>query len=152
TGRSPSRAENPAAVIHRVCYETPRPIRDINPDVPGWLCAIIDRLLAKKPAERIQTAAELAMLLERGAASAERGTLDVPKPSLRSSRSAFRVPNSALLVAAGLLLAATGVWVIIKNQHGQETARIQVPDGSSVTVVPGANLPPAGQPSRPTAN
>ena len=34
TGRPPFRAENTLAVLKRVCEDTPRPIREINPEVP----------------------------------------------------------------------------------------------------------------------
>jgi serine/threonine protein kinase len=64
TGRSPFRAETTMGVLRRVCDDTPRPIREVNPDVPDWLAAIIDRLLAKDPADRFATAAEVAELME----------------------------------------------------------------------------------------
>src|SRR5262249_10781699 len=52
TGRSAFRAPSTVAVIRRVCDETPRPIRAVNPDVPEALCRLIERLHAKKPADR----------------------------------------------------------------------------------------------------
>ncbi len=45
--------------------------------------------------------------------------------------------NTKLLIgagAAGFLFLLLGVWVIIRNQNGQEVARVQVPEGGSVTV------------------
>ncbi len=63
TGHSPFRATTVTGAIHRVCEDTPRPIREVNPDIPDWLTGIIDRLLAKKPDERFQTAAEVAEVL-----------------------------------------------------------------------------------------
>jgi hypothetical protein len=51
------------AVLKRVCEETPRPVREVNPEVPDWLAAIIARLHAKNPAKRYQSAAEVADLL-----------------------------------------------------------------------------------------
>jgi hypothetical protein len=63
TGRAPFRASGTMAVLKRVCEETPTPIRESNPDVPDWLVAIIDKLHAKDPAQRNQTAAEVAELL-----------------------------------------------------------------------------------------
>ncbi len=51
-GRSPFRAETTLAVLRRVCEDTPRPLREINPEVPDWLEAIIARLHAKSPAEQ----------------------------------------------------------------------------------------------------
>jgi serine/threonine-protein kinase len=64
-GHAPFRAESPLAVLRRVCDDRPRPIREINPEVPSWLELIIARLMAKDPADRFQTATEVALLLER---------------------------------------------------------------------------------------
>jgi formylglycine-generating enzyme required for sulfatase activity len=63
TGRPPFRASGTMAVLKRVCEETPRPIREINPEIPDWMCVIIQRLQAKNPAERFQSAGEVAELL-----------------------------------------------------------------------------------------
>jgi len=63
TGRSPFRAETTVAVLRRVCDDAPRPIREVNPDIPQPLVGIIDRLLAKDPEQRFQTAQEVADLL-----------------------------------------------------------------------------------------
>ncbi|WP_145109670.1 serine/threonine-protein kinase [Gimesia panareensis] len=63
TGRSPFRASNLAAVVRRVCDDTPRPIEEVNEEIPDWLIEIIDCLLEKQPEHRIQTAAEVAELL-----------------------------------------------------------------------------------------
>jgi serine/threonine protein kinase len=52
TGRPAFRAPTTVAVIRRVCDETPRPIREVNPDIPEALCRVIDRLHAKKPPGR----------------------------------------------------------------------------------------------------
>src|SRR5262249_42968456 len=65
TGRAPFRANGTMAVLKRVCEETPTPIRETNPDVPDWLVAIIDKLHAKDPVQRYQSAAEVAELLGR---------------------------------------------------------------------------------------
>src|SRR5262249_50554364 len=65
TGRPAFRAPPPVAVIRRVCDETLRPIREVNPDIPEALCRLIDRLHAKKPADRPTSAKELADLLAR---------------------------------------------------------------------------------------
>ena len=50
--------------LRQVSDEVPQPVRALNPDVPAWLEAFIHRLLAKVPAKRFQTAAEVAALLE----------------------------------------------------------------------------------------
>ena len=63
SGRPPFRASTTLAVLKRVAEDTPRPIREIIPEVPEWLCAIVEKLHAKKPDERFQTAREVAELL-----------------------------------------------------------------------------------------
>ncbi|HEY1067323.1 MAG TPA: serine/threonine-protein kinase [Pirellulales bacterium] len=65
TGRPPFRAAASQAVLDRVCNETPRPVREIEPSVPEWLAAVIEKLHAKDPSERFQTAQETADLLTR---------------------------------------------------------------------------------------
>lgn len=79
TGHSPFRASTTMGVLKNVCDATPRPIRDLNPEVPDWLCAIIVRLLAKDPARRFATAKEVAELLEQWLAHVQR-PLSVPVP------------------------------------------------------------------------
>ena len=63
TGIPPFRAETPLAVLRRVSDDEPRPIRQLNPEIPDWLEAIVERLHAKDPADRFASASELADLL-----------------------------------------------------------------------------------------
>ena len=65
SGRPPFRGSTAVAVLKRVTDERPRPIQDILSDVPDWLCAIIEKLHAKNPDERFQTAKEVADLFAR---------------------------------------------------------------------------------------
>src|SRR5262249_1187819 len=65
TGRPAFRAGAPLAVMKRVCEETPRSIREQNPNIPEWLEVIVMKLLEKAPAVRFQSAAELSGLLGR---------------------------------------------------------------------------------------
>jgi serine/threonine protein kinase len=63
TGHSPFRAETTVAVLRRICDGAPRPVRQVNPDVPEWLSSIIARLLSKRPGDRFSSAEEVARLL-----------------------------------------------------------------------------------------
>ncbi len=69
SGRPPFRASSTLAVLKRVAEDTPRPIQEIIPEVPQWLCDLIARLHAKKPEDRIGTAREVADLLGQGLAA-----------------------------------------------------------------------------------
>ena len=62
-GRPPFRAANTFAVLKRVCEDTPRPLQDVIPGMPDWICLIINRLLEKNPDDRFQSAEALAALL-----------------------------------------------------------------------------------------
>ena len=64
TGRVPFRAETSYGVLRRITDEEPRPIREINPDIPDWLGHIVARLMAKRREDRFQSANEVATLLE----------------------------------------------------------------------------------------
>ena len=66
SGRPPFRASTMLAVLKRVAEDTPRPIPEIIPEVPQWLCDIITRLHAKNPADRFSRAQEVADLLAKG--------------------------------------------------------------------------------------
>jgi CheY-like chemotaxis protein/RIO-like serine/threonine protein kinase len=65
TGRVPFEAGSTVSLIAKLLAEEPSPPEAINADVPPALSALILRLLAKKPADRVQTATELAQLLNR---------------------------------------------------------------------------------------
>lgn len=65
SGRPPFRAPNSIAVLKRVVDDMPRPIQEIIPETPTWLCDIISKLHAKKPEDRFASAQEVADLLGR---------------------------------------------------------------------------------------
>lgn len=63
TGRPPFRATTTLAVLKRVAEDEPRPIREIIPEVPEWLCRIVEKLHAKDPEQRFQSVREVADVL-----------------------------------------------------------------------------------------
>jgi serine/threonine protein kinase len=46
-GRTPFQAETTLGTLRRICDGRPTPLADIRPDIPGWLVAVIDRLMEK---------------------------------------------------------------------------------------------------------
>ncbi|HEX4611716.1 MAG TPA: serine/threonine-protein kinase [Urbifossiella sp.] len=59
-GTAPFDGKTPLVVLKRVTDETQTPLRQVNPEIPVWLSDVVDRLLAKEPADRFQTAQEVA--------------------------------------------------------------------------------------------
>lgn len=64
TGRPPFRSEAAYGILRRITDSDPRPICEINSEIPEWLCAIIARLLAKHPADRFENAREVVDLFD----------------------------------------------------------------------------------------
>ncbi|MFM7250623.1 MAG: protein kinase domain-containing protein [Planctomycetaceae bacterium] len=64
TGQPPFRAESSHAVLRQVTDVEPADVRLANPDLPAWCAGIIRRLLAKDPAARYRSAAEVGDTLE----------------------------------------------------------------------------------------
>ena len=62
TGKPPFDAKTPLAVLKRIADEQHPPLKSVNPDVPDWLSDAVDRLLAKNPADRFQSARDVADL------------------------------------------------------------------------------------------
>lgn len=103
------------------------PIRAVRGDISEALVAILGRMTAKLPAERFQTAAEVAAALEtyaagsnlKGAPSEQRssrvGSSDV------SDRRVFRLGWLALWIAGLLVLSATPVYVV--QRYGDRLAQ-----------------------------
>jgi sugar lactone lactonase YvrE len=150
TGRPAFRAPTTMAVICRVCYEIPRPIREVNPDIPEALCRLIERLHAKKPADRPASTQEVAELLaglladlNQGRSRSARGTPAPQDPArqVRPTRHRWRGAAAALvLLAVGLGAGeATGLTdvrgTVIRLLSPEGTLVVEVDDpGVSVAV------------------
>jgi hypothetical protein len=153
TGRPAFRAETTVAVIRRVCDETPRSIRVVNADIPAPLCRLIERLHAKKPANRPASASEVAdeltgLLAElsdprtprSGVSVAPRATYSAALRAWLGRRKWIWAAAALFLLCAGLGLGeATGVTdvrgTVIRLFSPEGTLVVEVDDpGVSVAV------------------
>lgn len=108
TGHSPFRAETTMAVLRRVSDVQPRPIQDINPQIPEWLAAIVAKLHEKEPEDRFQTAAEVADLLGRCLAFVQQPSVAALPRVPRLRRSDTRVAHWGVAAIAIVLVAGLG--------------------------------------------
>jgi eukaryotic-like serine/threonine-protein kinase len=69
TGHTPFEADNYTALAHSHIYETPPPPSRYNPRVSPAVQAVILKALEKSPADRFQTAVEMATALEQAVAT-----------------------------------------------------------------------------------
>ncbi len=58
-GSLPFVADSPTSMIFQHVYERPRPLREVAPHVPPALAGLVEKLLAKSPDERHQSAEEV---------------------------------------------------------------------------------------------
>ncbi|MDW8267467.1 MAG: serine/threonine-protein kinase, partial [Gemmataceae bacterium] len=161
SGRPPFRAANTLAVLKRVAEDEPRPIREIIPETPDWLCAIIAKLHAKNRDDRFSSAQEVADLLARCLSDLQqRGRVEsfgaaapvVPKPT--ASPTEPIAPASVLhprsphrrrwLVAATLLItlfAGLGLTEATGVTNVRSTViRLFSPDGTLIVEVDDPNV------------
>jgi hypothetical protein len=113
SGLPPFRGTTTLGVMRQVCEETPTPIRSLNPDIPEWLEALIARLLARDPAQRFQSAGEVAALLE-GYLAHLREPVNIAAPSFRALPPPSCVtakPSWAGSLLGGALAAAALLFV-----------------------------------------
>ena len=95
-GHSPFRASTTMGVLKRVCHDPPRPIQELNPDIPIWLSRIILKLLAKRPDDRFQSAREVAELLERWLAHVQQ-PMATPIPPVAPVQKSASGPGSFVM-------------------------------------------------------
>lgn len=161
TGRSPFRATSLAAAIKRVCQDAPRPIEEINPEVPAWLISLVMQLLSKQTEHRVQTAADVAVMLEGQLASLQQpgfspSTTLVPTgppsvaanpqpsaPTRTRKRSSLPV---AMQWVGGLLIIMPLLFSGISHTLGRSglTAGTILPAWEATIVIALASVPPGG--------
>ena len=75
TGRLPFEADTYTAIALKHLHEPPPPVTQFNPAVPPQLARIVDKVLAKQPANRYRTAGQLGRILSsyRQSSQAETG-------------------------------------------------------------------------------
>ena len=111
-GRSPFRGLNLLDTLRRVTSEEPAPLSDLRPGLPAELIELVDRLLAKDPADRPQNARMVVDALERlRATSAEL----LPTSTAGTAESGHPAPVSQELRSADQGYSAasdlpTGEW------------------------------------------
>ena len=131
-GRKPFDAESMHGVLFKVMQDEPAPLADLAPELPHALVQVVERALAKDPAERFQSAGELlaALRLARVASAGRANERAEPQrpagaashapareASRSGARSAVRPPEktSALGPAAshGRLYLAIGLVAVL---------------------------------------
>lgn len=130
TGHSPFEAENGLAMLDRIVHHRQAPVRELNPDVPDSLSALVDRLLEKDPFLRPRSAGEVVSVLESLAwrQSTESGVTtlqDIPDgatlpgfqtaPALPVREAAWKRPAMAAAAVSLLALSLAGGAYVLRR-------------------------------------
>ena len=149
TGRTPYGSESVSDLVRKQAGEPVTAVRELAPDVPPGVEAVVTRALAPHPESRPSSAEELARALE--AAGAERPTEPLVPPGaptvpLRHRPRRHVVTRSRTAVAAlvmATLLALAAAFVLISSERDDGAAR------APTRVQP---VPPAATPERQAEN
>jgi serine/threonine protein kinase/tetratricopeptide (TPR) repeat protein len=120
TGTVPFHADTPTAVIYQHIYEKPRPLRELNPEVPEAIEAIVLKMLEKKPRDRYsdpsilladldayETGVAVTATLPGATVPAYPKTLEIDATPTHSTPS-LAVPEQAPSVSKALLAGIAG--------------------------------------------
>lgn len=123
TGRPPFVSDSSFAVMRKICEEQPVPVRELNPGIPQWLEATIEKLMSKQPEARFGSAREVADLLESALAHAQQPE-NVPLPQELKKLAHLKHPlvrhRKALIMTATLvtILATIGMLMSAISNGG----------------------------------
>lgn len=92
-GESLFKATTPIGVMLKHATESPPPIRQIRPELPPGIEAVLTKVLAKQPAERYQTAREFMQAMSRAVGSTTTSEPIRPTPTTSIPSSTARQPN-----------------------------------------------------------
>ncbi|MGH7731387.1 MAG: serine/threonine-protein kinase, partial [Candidatus Eiseniibacteriota bacterium] len=119
-GAPPFDGDSSAAILAKQLTATPAPIRHLRSDVSAALAAVIERMLAKDPAERFQRAADVSRALVEALPTAARDRVKVP---LRRHLVSVAVKSLVGLGAVGCLAFVAfvaGAVVVIQALLSEE--------------------------------
>jgi hypothetical protein len=128
-GHTPFRASTAMGVLHRICSDPHRPIRQINPDVPKQVADLIDKLMAKNPCHRFASMSDVVKQLEQLLSTLQSGAWEElhrrePTRSLRLPWKENRFTWAALaLVLVSMSAAATS---LIRDRFIRTTQRVSI--------------------------
>ncbi|MGD8397632.1 MAG: protein kinase, partial [Anaerolineae bacterium] len=130
SGAPPFDADNPWAVMRMQIETEALPLTGVRSDIPDWLASIIRRAIAKDPARRFQTPAEMLDALEKhtarpGVQAAVRPPVSASEPDLagpsRGGRGGRRKLVTILAAAAGLVVIGLVAALAIGLGGGRAT-------------------------------
>ncbi len=114
TGVSPFRHESLLGTLEKVRLFQPQPVQEFDPSLPDWFRELLQRMLAKEPWQRPQSAGEIAELLQQpslhSSSASTAGSTSLPK-SQRSRVTWHWWFATPMLLGAIALAAVSSSWL-----------------------------------------
>ena len=108
TGLLPFQGSSGPAVMSSILRDEPQPVSKLNPDAPPQLVSLIERCLAKDPAERYQTASEVGLEIKSLAGESASRPAVFSRRRPRSNQWMKVIGVFALMAILGML----GAWLM----------------------------------------
>lgn len=140
SGKPPITGESPLAVLMKINTEPVTPLEQVNPSVPKPVCELVKKMMAKEPADRLQSPKAVLGAIE---ACIDRLEVDAPMakskiaelktvpPSIPKRTSHAKLIGGILGVALAILLS---VWIVdavfLKEKSPSETKVVEQPTAS----------------------
>ncbi|HEX2721774.1 MAG TPA: protein kinase [Gemmatimonadaceae bacterium] len=138
-GMPPFSGRTTQAVVAAHIVQPPEPILNRRPNLPPWVADLVMRCLAKRPADRPQTANDVLQILKQGEQVTTGGTTVPVLPAARKPR-----PRYLWYIVAGIIVAlavaATNYFVFVRKNTSGAGDEIR-----SVAVLPLVNVGGTGQ-------
>jgi serine/threonine-protein kinase len=140
TGRPPFLGVTAQAVLSSHVADVPEDVTQLRPAAPPALGQMVMKCLAKKPADRYQSAEELLPQLD-AVLTPSVGTTPIGTQPVAVTRPDRRFAVPTLIAALVLVLGAVGMWLILRRPLTLTTS-----NAIAVTHAPGVEYQPALSP------
>jgi serine/threonine-protein kinase len=168
-GRPPFDAETSAATLAAHTRAPVPSLRDAQPDVPEWYADVVERALAKNPADRFPDAASMRAALLGGEASALTEAMTQPVeavPTRTLTMAAAPVPVGEpaavprerprwlipVVIAIAALLISVGAWAVTRDSGTSGPPHPTTPATTTPATTPPTTAPPAAVVPAPRGN
>jgi serine/threonine-protein kinase len=129
SGHHPFAAPTPTAMIGQVLHQPPRPL---DATVPASFAAIVNRVLAKSPADRYQTAHEIVQAFQHpNLIPQQAATAAHPAPTTSAPRS--RIGRLLALAALAVAIVIASVTYFLHRRHAPPAPAASAPAASAPT-------------------
>jgi formylglycine-generating enzyme required for sulfatase activity/serine/threonine protein kinase len=148
-GQAAFQADSALGILRQVAEKPPRSLREVSPQMPAWLIEIIEKLMAKSPDERFQSAAVVAELLsvqvhelQFGRSStdlATNGKVAVDRaPTGDRTRVRSRTARLLVLAIAGVAIGVLGIAMFFRHDGTQGVTENRAPQVDQADVTAGS--------------